>query len=276
VNERTNEVRRLESNDDGNFSFTGLEPSDYLLGVKYSGFSDVELTAIPLQVGQEIRRNIQLAVSTTNATVTVEGGAISAVDQSDAKLGVNVSEREVSNLPLNGRQVSQLYLLTPGAVNSGSGTYDNIRFSGRSNQQNIVRYDGVEASSNGLAYVNPAAFSVPAPGTFGNSGRNLLSGPALAQLDLTLSKKFSVTERVNIELRSEAYNITNHANFANPGNLRLNTGLPTAPGAAGIQPRVPFSAAAAGGTFGVLNSTVSNQIGLGTARQLQLALRLNF
>jgi hypothetical protein len=40
-----------------------------------------------------------------------------------------------------------LYLLTPGAINSGSGTYDNIRFSGRSNQQNIVRYDGVETSS---------------------------------------------------------------------------------------------------------------------------------
>ena len=62
-------------------------------------------------------------------------------------MGVNVTEREVANLPLNGRQVSQLYLLTPGAVNSGSGTYDNIRFSGRSNQQNIIRYDGVEASS---------------------------------------------------------------------------------------------------------------------------------
>ena len=147
LNERTNEERHLESNDDGNFTFTGLGPSDYKLGVKYSGFSDVELKAIPLQVGQEIRQTIQLSVSTTNSTVTVEGGAISAVDQSDAKLGVNVSEREVSNLPLNGRQVSQLYLLTPGAVNSGSGTYDNIRFSGRSNQQNIVRYDGVEASS---------------------------------------------------------------------------------------------------------------------------------
>jgi outer membrane receptor for ferrienterochelin and colicin len=98
-------------------------------------------------VGQEIRRNLELAVSGTSSVVNVESGAIDAINQSDAKIGVNVSEREVSNLPLNGRQVSQLYLLTPGAVNSGSGTYDNIRFSGRSNQQNIVRYDGVEASS---------------------------------------------------------------------------------------------------------------------------------
>ena len=48
---------------------------------------------------------------------------------------------------MNGRQVSQLYLMAPGAVNSGSGTFDNIRFSGRSNQQNVIRFDGVEGSS---------------------------------------------------------------------------------------------------------------------------------
>src|SRR4029078_4010247 len=72
---------------------------------------------------------------------------MSVFDTSSARIGVNVSEREVAQLPLNGRQVSQLYLLTPGAVNNGSGTYDNIRFSGRSNQQNALRYDGVEASS---------------------------------------------------------------------------------------------------------------------------------
>src|SRR5262249_53250908 len=40
-----------------------------------------------------------------------------------------------------------LYLMAPGAVNNGSGTFDNIRFSGRSNQQNAIRYDGVEGSS---------------------------------------------------------------------------------------------------------------------------------
>jgi hypothetical protein len=46
--------------------------------------------------------------------------------------------------------------------------------------------------------------------------------------------------------------------------------------AVGTQPGQPFNASSAGGNFGVLNSTVSNQIGLGTNRQLQLALRLSF
>lgn len=147
VDERTNQERTATTNDDGNYAFTGLQPSSYTLRTSQTGFADAEVKELNLQVGQEIRRNIELAISGTSAMVNVEGGAIDAIDQSDAKMGVNVSEREVTNLPLNGRQVSQLYLLTPGAVNSGSGTYDNIRFSGRSNQQNIIRYDGVEASS---------------------------------------------------------------------------------------------------------------------------------
>ena len=56
-----------------------------------------------------------------------------------------VNEREVANLPLNGRQLSQLYLLAPGAQTAGGGSFDNIRFSGRANQQNAIRFDGVEA-----------------------------------------------------------------------------------------------------------------------------------
>ncbi len=166
---------------------------------------------------------------------------------------------------VNGTPVTRAVINVPGGGNSR-----NVR------RPNVVPGVDPILYSNGLGYVNPAAFSVPAPGTFGNSARNSLAGPALAQFDLTLSKKFNVTERFNIELRGEAYNITNHANFANPGNLRLNTGLPTGPSATGIQPGAPFSSSVAGGTFGVINSTVSNQIGLGTARQLQLALRLNF
>jgi hypothetical protein len=123
--------------------------------------------------------------------------------------------------------------------------------------------------------LNPAAFSVPAAGTFGNLARNALAGPALAQLDLTLSKRFFFTERANVEFRAEAYNILNHPNFANPPS-RLNVGLPTGPTASGLQPGQAFTQSAAGSSWGLLSSTVGNYIGQGTNRQLQLALRLNF
>lgn len=147
VNVRTNEERRVVTNSLGNYAFVSLEPSDYTLRVSKDGFAEAEVTGLNIQVGQEARRDVQLTLGSTKSVVEVKGGPIDAIDSSDAKLGVNVTQREVADLPLNGRQVSQLYLLTPGAVNSGSGTYDNIRFSGRSNQQNVIRYDGIEAGS---------------------------------------------------------------------------------------------------------------------------------
>jgi outer membrane receptor protein involved in Fe transport len=150
----------------------------------------------------------------------------------------------------------------------GGGSSRNVR------RPNIVA--GVDPyAHNGLQWLNPAAFSLPAPGTFGNSMRNGLTGPGLQQFDLTLSKRFRFTESKNLEFRSEFYNIFNRANFANPGNLRLSQGIPNGLGS-GMQPGQAFSTATAGAGFGALNSTVSNQIGLGTNRQIQLALRFNF
>ena len=69
------------------------------------------------------------------------------------------------------------------------------------------------------------------------------------------------------------YNLFNRANFANPPAV-LATGLGTA--ANQIQPGQPYSGAVAGAAFGVFNSTVSKDVGLGAQRQIQLSLRLNF
>ena len=155
---------------------------------------------------------------------------------------------------------------------------------GGGNSRNIRRPDYIAGvnpyvqTSTGF-FINPAAFALPAPGTFGNLGRNALKGPRLAQLDLTLVKKFRVTERANVEFRAEIYNILNHANFAVPAS-RLGAGLPSGTGNLGaantLQPGQAYNPTAAGGTFGLLTSTVSQFIGQGTNRQIQLALRLNF
>ena len=56
-------------------------------------------------------------------------------------------------------------------------------------------------------------FFVPCPGTVGNSRRNQLIGPGLAQWDMTLMKNTKITERLNLELRWEVYNILNRGNF---------------------------------------------------------------
>jgi hypothetical protein len=76
-----------------------------------------------------------------------------------------------------------------------------------------------------------------------------------------------------LNFKTEIFNILNHPNYANPGNVRLAQTL--ASGAAN-QPGAPFSAGNAGASFGNLSSTVGNQVGIGANRQIQLSLRANF
>ena len=168
---------------------------------------------------------------------------------------------------------------SPLLVNGTPVTTAIINVPGGGNSRNIRRPDLVPGvnpliQNGGLAYINPAAFSIPAPGTFGNLGRNALHGPHFAQLDFTLSKKFQFAEKRNVEFRSEFYNILNHTNFALPGSTRLANALGT--GTNQVQPGLPFTTPAAGGNYGVLTSTVANQVGIGTNRQIQMVLRINF
>ena len=71
-------------------------------------------------------------------------------------------------------------------------------------------------NNSGINFLNPAAFSVPAAGTFGNLGRGALRGPEIRNYDLSLFKTFRVHDRYAFELRGEAYNLTNTPRFANP------------------------------------------------------------
>jgi hypothetical protein len=61
-----------------------------------------------------------------------------------------------------------------------------------------------------------AKFTAPAPGEFGNVGRNFFNTPATFRMDFTIGKKFRITERANFEVRAEMQNVTNHVNQDNP------------------------------------------------------------
>src|SRR4029077_12311981 len=97
--------------------------------------------------GLEIHRDFALQVASVSQTVTVSSGGETPIDTTSSRIGVNVTEREVPHLPINGRQLSQLELQAPGATNAGTGNFQDIRFSGQSTEQNAVRYDGVEGSA---------------------------------------------------------------------------------------------------------------------------------
>jgi hypothetical protein len=130
--------------------------------------------------------------------------------------------------------------LNPGnnidTCNCGSAVYPNV--SGNPNLPKGERTEG--------RWFNTGAFSQPAQWTIGNAGRGLIWGPGQRNVDFTVSKYFTITERFRLQYRAEAYNLTNTPYFANP-NVQNGAG-----------------------TFGRITA-VSN-----SARQMQMALKLLF
>lgn len=146
TNERTADARESVSTTDGRYAILGLKPSIYTVQARLSGFAPREIKGQIVAAGQEVSLDFALQPAGVSENVEVTADA-TGLDLSSARMGANVNEREVSELPINGRQLSQLYLQAPGAVNSGTGTFGDIRFSGRAVQQNVIRYDGVEGSA---------------------------------------------------------------------------------------------------------------------------------
>jgi hypothetical protein len=146
TNERTGEERSAKSNEDGFFVVAALKASSYRIIAESTGLS-AKAEKVNLSVGQELTINLAMTTSGLSETVTVVSGEETISNNGSAAMGTNVIPREVGGLPLNGRQLSQLYLQAPGSVNSGSGTYGDIRFSGRAVEQNEIRYDGIEGTA---------------------------------------------------------------------------------------------------------------------------------
>ncbi len=129
----------------GVYVFTGLPLGLCNLTVAAPGFASKELTGVLLEVGQVRTSDVQVAVESSAQTVSVNA-ASAALDRDDASIGGVISEQQIENLPINGRNWAALELLIPGAVNTGSGNQLTIRFAGRGIDDNKVTFDGVDAT----------------------------------------------------------------------------------------------------------------------------------
>ncbi len=74
----------------------------------------------------------------------------------------------------------------------------------------------VKSTTGALQWLNPAAFTISPPGTFGNAGRCALEAPGYLDVDAAVSRYFNITERQRVELRFEFFNLMNRVNFSAP------------------------------------------------------------
>ena len=147
TNEQTGEARTVTAKADGTFSILALKAAKYTIRASAGNFETSTKTGVDLLVGQALDLDLILAAKGVAVQVDVVSGQDNIVNTASASMSANVNAREVEGLPISGRQLSQLYLQAPGGVNSGTGTFADIRFSGRANQQNVIRYDGVEGTA---------------------------------------------------------------------------------------------------------------------------------
>jgi hypothetical protein len=107
--------------------------------------------------------------------------------------------------------------------------------------------------STPVEWINPAAFSTPASGTFGNLGRNAFRARSISDVDLALAKDVSLAERVTVRFRADVFNVLNRAQYGAPNADWSQT------------------------NFGVITTTISSYAtGRGTPREFQLSAKIWF
>ncbi len=116
----------------------------------------------------------------------------------------------------------------------------------------VSYYPAFNGTATYVGYIdNPQVFYDQGK-AFGNLGRNVVIGPGFSNLDLSLVKNTKLTERINLQLRADAFDLFNQANFGQPGSTYGTS------------------------TFGLITGTRFPTGDSGSSRQLQLALKLTF
>src|SRR4051794_20982194 len=113
VNVNTNATRRTLSGADGGFSVPNLSPAGYMVRIEKEGFQTVTLEQFELRIGEVTRRTVELKVGSVTETVLVEASA-PLLQTENGTLGQVIATKQITELPLNGRNLVQLAALSAG------------------------------------------------------------------------------------------------------------------------------------------------------------------
>ncbi|MBI3278534.1 MAG: carboxypeptidase regulatory-like domain-containing protein [Acidobacteria bacterium] len=147
VNTATNAAFPTVTNETGFYSVPALPVGVYTVAVEKQGFKKEVRSGLTLQVDQHANINFQLQVGATAESIEVRGEA-AFVDTSSATIGKVVENRRITDLPLNGRNVLALVLLTPGVKSQGGPL--NSGFADRGIQLSAVSINGGPSALNSM------------------------------------------------------------------------------------------------------------------------------
>src|SRR5215471_3125682 len=135
--------RVVKTNDAGVYTLTSLSTGIYQISIEATGFSRFRFDDVTLDVGQTRTLDATLAVAGSTTQIEVADAGLS---KSSVEIGGVVQGKQAQDLPLNGRSYVGLVSLVPGAIDSGTGTQQDVRFAGLSDEDNNWHLDGVDDS----------------------------------------------------------------------------------------------------------------------------------
>ena len=164
------------------------------------------------------------------------------------------------NLIAGGWQTNGIFSMVSGApfTVGSAGTSLNSPGNGQTADQVLADVQILGGIGRGSSYFDPNAFAPITTARYGNTGRNILRGLGQRNLDASVFRNFAITERFRLQLRAEAFNVTNTPFFNNPGAT------------------VSGATRNSSGQITALNGYTEITSAAATERQLRLALKITF
>lgn len=187
LNLANNTSRSTETNSSGGYTFDLITPGQYQIEVEAKGFNKAVINNVAALIGKQTETNVELRVGAVSETVEVSISAQSAViNTQDASLGSVIENNQITQLPLEGRNLVDLLSLQPGATREGYVT------GARADQSNVT-LDGVDINNaqSGNAAI-PASTNSLVIGSLDTDRGNITSGPVL-RLNSEAIEEFRVT-----------------------------------------------------------------------------------
>ena len=168
-NDETGSERKFLTAESGTFSAPSVAVGVYTVSVSRDGFAPLKRTGIAVTVGQNVQLRLALTIGNVQETVSV-ADTPAVVDTTTLQVQGLVDERQVKELPLNGRSFDQLIQLNPASVSyttqrsGGVGTSNSsvgnmYSVSGRRPQDNLFLLNGIEYTGASLINVTPGGTS---------------------------------------------------------------------------------------------------------------------
>jgi hypothetical protein len=145
VSQETGLHRETQSGPNGAYTFSLVPIGVYTVTVTHPGFRPVATKDLRLGVGDNRTLNIEMEVSALETKLTVET-VLAPLESTSAVVGTVIGSRQMREIPLNGRHWASLMALAPGAINTGEGNQQSIRFVGRARDDNNWTFDGLDAT----------------------------------------------------------------------------------------------------------------------------------